>query len=302
MRNRSRLPLIALRAFEAAARSGGVRRAADELRVSQQLRLLETRLGVPLVTRGAGRHLTLTSDGTVLLGNLTAAFDLLEHSIGEVQAAHGSRRLRVRILPTLAIRWFIPRLGSFFERHGGIDVEVSTAAERECLLDPEDDFVAWHGRGDWPDVHFQMLFPDAFLPVCNQDLAATLNADRPALAGAIRLHSMLRPDAWRIWLDANGIAGIDPNAGPRFANASLAYQAAIEGLGVAIAQSAYVENDLLSGKLVAPWPDPVGTDEGYYLVCAKAKAGLPKHQAFLSWMRDCLRRDAERQTGHAAVS
>jgi len=291
MPNRSRLPLIALRAFEAIARLGGVRRAAGELcvtegAVSQQLRALETGLGVPLVTRGADRRLALTAEGAALLRSLTAAFDLMEHGVREAQAARASRRLRVRVLPTLAIRWLVPRLGSFFEQHGNIDVEVSTAAEREAVLGPEDDFVAWQGCGDWPDVHAELLFRDAFLPVCAPAMASTLTAPA-ALAQVTRLHSMLRPDAWRIWLAGSGVEGVDAQAGLRFASASLAYQAAIDGLGVAIAQRAYVKEDLRNGRLVAPWPRAISTEEGYYLVCPKEKAALPRHSAFISWIRSC---------------
>lgn len=292
MPNRSRLPLIALRAFESVARLGGVRRAAEELRVtegavSQQLRALEQALGVPLLLRNANRRLTLTEQGAGLLHNLTAAFDLMEHGVREVEAARSSRRLRVRVLPTLAIRWLIPRLGGFYQRYGEIDIEVSTAAERESVLGPEDDFVAWHGRGGWPGVRAVLLFQDALLPVCAPAAAAALT---PAgLAAATRLHSMLRPDAWRIWLEAKGMsAAVAPEAGLRFANAALAYQAAIEGLGVAMAQHAYVAGDLREGRLVAPWAEPVETAEGYYLLCAEEKAELPKHKAFLAWIRDCV--------------
>ncbi|MBR0663067.1 LysR family transcriptional regulator [Roseomonas hellenica] len=293
MPNRSRLPLIAFRAFEAVARLGGVRRAADELRVtegavSQQLRALEAALGVPLVWRNANRRLTLTEQGAGLLSNLTAAFDLMEHGVREVEAARSSRRLRVRVLPTLAIRWLIPRLGGFYQRHGDVDIEVSTAAERETVLGPEDDFVARQGRGGWPGVRAEPLFQDAFLPVCAPAAAKALRAPK-ALAKATRLHSMLRPDAWRIWLEAKGMTeAVEPEVGLRFANAALAYQASIEGLGVAMAQHAYVEADLRDGRLVAPWPDTVGTTEGYYLLCAEEKAELPKHKAFLAWIRDCV--------------
>lgn len=298
MPNRSRLPLIALRAFEAVARLGGVRRAAEELRVtegavSQQLRALEQALGVPLLLRNANRRLSLTEQGTGLLHNLTAAFDLMEHGVREVAAARSSRRLRVRVLPTLAIRWLIPRLGGFYQRHGDIDIEVSTAAERESVLGPEDDFVAWHGRGGWPGVRAVPLFQDALLPVC-APAAATALGTPAGLAAATRLHSMLRPDAWRIWVEAKGMsAAAAPEAGLRFANAALAYQAAIEGLGVAMAQHAYVAGDLREGRLVAPWPDPVESAEGYYLLCAEEKAELPKHRAFLAWIRDCVGEGAD---------
>jgi len=297
MPNRSRLPLVALRAFEAVARLGGVRRAADELcvtegAVSQQLRALETTLGVPLVSRGADRRLTLTEEGTALLRSLTAAFDLMELAVRDVQAARSPRRLRVRVLPTLAIRWLIPRLGGFFERHADINIEVSTAAERETVLGPDDDFVAWQGHGAWHGVHAELLFHDAFVPVCAASIAATLR-DPAALRSATLLHSMLRPDAWRIWLDATGVQGVDAMAGRHFANASLAYEAAIDGLGVAVAQRVYVEEDLRSGRLAAPFAGTVGTGQGYYLICEEERASLSRYQAFLAWIRDCVREGAK---------
>jgi DNA-binding transcriptional LysR family regulator len=293
MPNRSRLPLVALRAFEAVARLGGVRRAADELcvtegAVSQQLRALETTLGVPLVSRGADRRLALTEEGAALLRSLTAAFDLMELAVRDAQAARSPRRLRVRVLPTLAIRWLIPRLGGFFERHTDINIEVSTAAEREAVLGPDDDFVAWQGHGGWHGVHAELLFRDAFMPVCAAPIAAMLR-DPVALRSATLLHSMLRPDAWRIWLDGTGVQGVNATVGQHFANASLAYEAAIDCLGVAVAQRVYVEQDLRSGRLVAPFPGTVGTGEGYYLVCEEERASLPRYRAFLTWIRDCVR-------------
>ncbi|WP_188966008.1 LysR substrate-binding domain-containing protein [Neoroseomonas lacus] len=298
MPNRARLPLGALRAFESVARLGGVRRAALELcvtegAVSQQLRTLEVVLGVPLVSRGPDRRLTLTEEGTAMLRRLTPAFDLMESATRDAMTASGPQRLRVRMLPTLAIRWLVPRLGQFFERHGDINIEVSTAAERAAALRPDDDFVAWQGDGSWRGVHAELLFHDALVPVCSSHLARTAH-EPAALRSATLLHSMLRPEAWRIWLDGAGVEGVDATAGRQFANASLAYQAAMDGLGVAIAQRVYVEADLKSGRLVAPFERTVVSGEGYYLICEAERASLPRHQAFLSWIRDCVRKDMQK--------
>lgn len=260
--------------------------------VSQQLRALEIALGLPLVSRGSDRRLLLTEEGMALLRSLTPAFDLMESATRDAMAASGPQRLRVRMLPTLAIRWLVPRLGRFFERHGDINIEVSTAAEREAALRPDDDFVAWQGDGAWRGVHAQLLFHDDLFPVCSRHVADTLR-EPAALRSATLLHSMLRPDAWRIWLDGTGVEGVDATRGRQFANASLAYQAAIDGLGVAIAQRVYVEADLQTGILVAPFQDTVATGQGYYLVCEDERAHLPRYQVFLAWVRESVDRDLQ---------
>lgn len=290
MASRSRLPLFGLRAFEAAARLKGVRRGAAELfvtegAVSQQIRSLETMLGVKLFVRGEGRHIVTTEKGQVLLRGLTVAFDLMESAIREVQSKSGRERLRVRSPPTLAIRWLVPLLGEFYERHRDVEMEVSTTDGRISSLLPEDDFVIWHGRGDWKGVYTELLFRDELLPVCSPALAAKL-AQREALADVPRLHSIFYPEAWQIWLERNPVPGLEPTTGLRFASASLAYQGAIDGLGVAVAQLAYVREDLRSGRLIAPFMDPVQTDKGFYLICDQAKAPIPRYRAFIDWIAD----------------
>ncbi len=229
-----------------------------------------------------------------MLRRLTPAFDLMESATRDAMTASGPQRLRVRMLPTLAIRWLVPRLGQFFERHGDINIEVSTAAEREAALRPDDDFVAWQGNGAWRGVHAELLFHDALLPVCSSHVARTLH-EPGGLSSATLLHSMLRPEAWRIWLDGAGVEGVDAIAGRQFANASLAYQAAMDGLGVAVAQRVYVEADLRSGRLVAPFERTVASGEGYFLICEAERASLPRYQAFLSWIRDCVRKDTQKE-------
>ncbi|WP_374370689.1 LysR family transcriptional regulator, partial [Piscinibacter sp.] len=121
-------PLNAMRAFEAAARHGAIAKAAEELAVtpsavSEQVRLLEARLGVKLFHRRA-QGVTLTSEGAALLPGLTDAFDRL----AAVSDSLGERRKRTRVavslLPSLAAAWLVPRLPALRVDLPGIELHV----------------------------------------------------------------------------------------------------------------------------------------------------------------------------------
>ncbi|NMG01513.1 LysR family transcriptional regulator [Azoarcus taiwanensis] len=248
--------------------------------VSQQVRQLEDWVGVPLFER-AGRGLRLTIEGRQLSERLGPVFEQLERAITDVRSSAAPDHLRLRLAPTLAIRWLVPKLGDFIGRHPGLEVEVSTSAVAdEGALDGFDLTVRIHtSRPEREEA--LLLFRDAFTPVCSPETARQLRAPSD-LDRLPRLHSMIRPESWQIWLDGTGLA-LDPLAGPKFANAALAYQAAAEGLGVAIGQRVYVEADIEAGRLVAPFEGFVGSDMGYWLVNARHKSAWPKVRAFREW-------------------
>lgn len=283
--NRQRMPMNAVRAFEAAARLSSIARAAAELcvtsgAVSQQVRQLEAWIGVPLFER-KGRGLRLSAEGRQLSERLGPVFEQLEKAITDVRSSTAPNHLRLRLAPTLAIRWLVPKLGDFIGHHPELEVEVSTsaAADEGALAGFDLTVRIQPTQPEQEDA--LLLFRDAFTPVCSPETARRLRS--PADLDAVpRLHSMIRPESWQVWLDGMGLA-LDPLAGPKFANAALAYQAAAEGLGVAIGQRVYVQADLEAGRLVAPFPGFVGSELGYWLVNARYKSAWPKVRAFRHW-------------------
>ncbi len=279
--------LTAVRAFEAAARHKNLQRAAEELcvtrgAISHQVLQLEESLGVLLFSR-ARKQLALTAEGQRLAELLGVALDQINAALKATRAASSPNVLRLRMSPTLAIRWLVPRLADFSGTHPQIDVELSTASQDNAGLLDGVDFAIRLDQGDHrPDEDALLLFKDGLLPVCAPSIAAQLHA--PAgLASVVRLHSMMRLESWKIWFDDLGLP-IDPYAGPRFANAALAYQAAINGIGVAIAQSQFVEQDLKDGRLVAPFAHTATSATGYYLVNDASKRDWPKIKLFREWI------------------
>lgn len=281
------LPLVGLRSFEAAARHLSMKHAAAELgvtagAVSQQIRSIEGRIQVDLFRRGH-RQLELTNDGTILYRTLRRNFTEIEQALDQISSGPTSKKIRLKLLPSLAIRWLVPRLANFYGQHPGFDVEVATGMAVDDMAVDDVDFTCRLGTGDWEGLEATWLFRDAFIPVCSPTLAHKIKCISDLLRYPL-LHSMMRMDAWQIWFKHSGVDAFKPKAEIKFANAALAYQAAQDGLGIAMAQQAYVASDLATGRLVVPIGRTVHTSLSYYLVCPSHKAQHPKNRVFSQWI------------------
>ena len=283
-------PLNAVRAFEAVARNGSVTRAARELSVTQgavsrHVGALEHWLGARLVER-AQRGIRLTVQGAAYFRALRSALDQIDHATRQLQQSPDDNLLRLKLPPTFAIRWLVPRLAGFHALHPAIDVQITTSHER-ADFDREDIDACIHSeRESPPGPGFRRLLGEVLLPVCSPRLLQRgPRLEAPAdLAHHVLLCSLNRPDDWPAWLGAAGVPHIDGNSGLKFENAALAYQAAIDELGVMIAQRALVEEDLRTGRLVTPIAMPLRMPGGYYLAYSPHRPTSARVAAFEEWV------------------
>src|SRR5688572_20876117 len=280
--------LVALNVFECVARCGSVTLAAQALHVtpgavSQQVRQLERALQLELFARHH-RRLSLTDAGRVLAARLAESFAGIEAALIELTGDPASKRLRLRVTPTFAIRWLVPHLTGFYKQHPDFEIEVGTYALQDDVAIVDADFVVRHGRGDWLDATSDPIFEDALAPVCCPALARQLRTPKD-LAAQNLLHSMMRGDAWALWLEARGLAGLRPRRSIKLANAAVSYQAAIDGQGVALGQLRYLRDDLASGRLVRPFKPVLRTGAGYWLSFAPHRARHPNIKLFRDWIR-----------------
>ncbi|MFZ2650134.1 MAG: transcriptional regulator GcvA [Burkholderiaceae bacterium] len=283
-------PLNAIRAFEAVARNTSFTRAAHELSVTQgalsrHVGALESWLGAQLFRR-TQRGVELTTKGAAYFRTLRGALDQIDHATHQLQHSPDENLLRLKLPPTFAIRWLVPRLARFHALHPGIDVQITTSHD-SADFDREDVDACIHSdRAPPPGPGFRRLFGEVLLPVCSPGwLKRAPRLKDPAdLANHVLLCSMHRPDDWPAWLTAAGVPQVDGNSGLKFENAALAYQAAIDELGVTIAQRALVHDDLRSNRLVAPIPLPVRTPGAYYLAYAPLRPRSARLAAFENWI------------------
>jgi len=307
-------PLNALRAFESAARNASFTRAAQELfvtqgAVSRHVAGLEKWLGAKLFRR-TQRGIELTAKGATYFRILKGAFDQVEFGTRQLQEQGGANLLRLKLPPTFAIRWLVPRLARFHAQFPDIDVQIITSHDR-ADFDREDVDVGIHSDYTPPTTGYRRLFGELLTPVCSPRLPTR---ERPLKTPRdLRHHALLcsinRPRDWPAWLEAAKVDGIDGNSGLKFDNAALAYQAAVDELGVMIAQRVLVEDDLASGRLIEPIALRVPTQGAYYLAYAADRPKAPRVAAFEDWLMQetasaeaaSERRDASRDADRRAA-
>ena len=289
-----RLPsLNGLRAFEAAARHLSFTRAASELNVTQtaishQIRRLEQELGVRLFVR-QNRALELTTEARDYLPGIRAAFNDLRLATDRLLRRGQDNVLTVSTLASFAAKWLLPRLATFQEAHPGIDVRITTSTTLVDFRDGNVDAGIRYGRGHWPGLRADWLMADELFPVCSPALLAGKKPlRRPEdLADHVLLHSSAaNDDDWRLWLTAAGLpANLSKQPGITFDLVFMTVQAAIDGIGVAMGRTSYVEADIAKGRLVVPFKIALPADAGFYLVSPEAKADPPKLKAFRQWLK-----------------
>ncbi len=299
--------LGALRCFATAARLLSFTRAADALSltqsaISQQIRQLEKRLGYALFVRGH-RSLTLTREGEMLLEGTQRAFDEIETTL--VRIASTDEPVRVGCCPSFALHWLVSRLPDFHQHFERNPVQLN--AEFTAVGMPDDDTTGVdvairYSVDDFPltDVH-ALLLDEWLLPVATPTY---LQRNPAAAKGRIDKSCVLLHDAaawtgadasaeWRAWMTAVQPAAIRHVDGPHFNLASMAFSAALNHQGVAIARVSLLTNELRDGRLVPVVPVAVRSPASYWMISRSANS--PAASVFNAWLLQECRQFARRR-------
>jgi len=292
-------PLNALRAFEATARLNSVSQAAEALHVthgavSRQIKVLEEHLGVALFVKD-GRGIKLTDAGVRLRDASGEAFDrlrrvstVLSSDVSEAQFVLGSSG-------SLLARWFIPRLGRLKADLPELRLHLSAG---EGDLDPRRpglDALLVYAEPPWPaDMQVYVLAEERIGPVLSPHFAGfdrLRDAPANALLDEALLHTTSRPQAWPTWAGQQGLDPAGLQYGQAFEHLYYLLEAAVAGLGVAIAPQPLVADDLRAGRLSAPW--------GFSPTRAALALWVPRRAADgrAEQLAQWLRRELERQAG-----
>ena len=285
-------PLNALRAFEVAARYQNFSRAAEELHVTQgavsrHVKLLEQHLGIELFRRRP-QGLELTGPGRALLPELSASFERIAQAAKAV--VNHDEEIKIISSPTLATRWLIPRLLGFQERYPDFRASVGLfVSDYDEFYKSNSDvgIACFEFASTRPDDLEAVLIRREFLtPVCvprlrdgNPPLKKPSDLARHAL-----LFSVTDRKTWRRWLRAAEMTDVDFESGQTFSTMEMAVRASASGLGVAMGDLFLLDDDMASGRLVAPFDLVISEDTGYYLFCQRGRFEEPKIAAFRDWI------------------
>jgi len=288
---RRRLPsLQALRAFDAAARRLHFTHAAQELSVtpgavSRQIQVLEAELGVRLFDRHP-RNVALTDEGKAYAVEVAGALDRLELATNRIRVRPRMRPLSVCAYPTFALRWLIPRWRAFQQMHPAIDLQLTTSlAVVDAVRDGFDAVVRFSETVPTGEIGIE-LAPAEIFPVCSPALQGSLRKIEDLRRHAL-IESASRPRDWQRWFKAAGLAmdGKETNR-LKFESLSLAYQAAIEGVGLAMGIGCLIEDDLQMRRLVRPFDLVHRVPGAFYMLHAPGGRANPQLAALLDFLQN----------------
>lgn len=278
------LPLNALRAFEVSARHLSFTRAAEELNVtqaavSQQVKLLEERLRVPLFRR-LPRGLALTEEGLALLPHLAEAFGRIGSILSQFESGHLREVLNVAAVGTFAVGWLLPRLEDFRTQYPFVDLRLFTNNNRVDLAGEGLDFAIRFGDGAWHGTVAESLLETQHAPLCAPSFAAELRA--PGDLAKVSLLRSYRVDEWSRWFAAAHIQ--EPVVrGTVFDSSRTMADAAMQGLGAALLPVEMFERELREGRLIRPFDIGVATGR-YWLTWLKSKRETRAMRVFKQWI------------------
>lgn len=278
-------PLNALRAFEAAGRHESFTKAAEELNVthgavSRQVAQLEEWLGASLFRR-VYSQLALTDAGRVYLPEVTAALDRLS-IVSSQLAEQKPQRLHVDAPPTFTMRWMIARMSSFHRKHPGVEVRMTASIAPINFQEHRYDIAIRGAHAPIPGVVSHPFMTELIIAVGHADLFEGNGSPVPAdLSGHTLISYATEPYSWADWLEVVGQGGLKPAATLRFEQMYFALQAAAEGLGIVLVPLFLAIDDIIAGRLCAPF-GPLGAKQRrYYAIAAQSS---PVIEAFFEWL------------------
>ena len=287
----SSLPLLALRTFVEVGKLGSIKAAAESLHVtsgavSQQIRLLEERVGVALFIRDR-YGVRLTQAGASVHASLGDAFAQIDTAVDILQGHRGKATLTISTVATFAASWLVPRLGRFTDRHPEIEVRVEATSALVDLRRDHVDVALRHGLGSYPGLAVTWLMAPVFIPVASPSfvLSTPINTPQDCLHYPL-LHDADRAD-WGLWLTAHGVTeDARSQRGTSFEDDFLLIRAAEAGQGLALVPHVHAEEEIAAGRLVQvldkPWPGRFA----YYAVTRPECGQRSEIKAFLDWLID----------------
>ncbi|WP_343586512.1 LysR substrate-binding domain-containing protein [Herbaspirillum sp.] len=285
------LPLRAISVFHAAARSGSISAAAEELNVtpsavSQQIQALETHLGTSLMVK-IGRGVALTEAGERYFSMIAEEIDRISEATQSIRGLRPVTLLTVRATPTLSSKWLLPRLKGFLDANPGLEVRLNGTNEVTDFTRETVDVEIRHGRGQWPGLYTEGLAEELFFPVCHPGYAAPGSLEAEDLVHHRLIQSVKSQVQWPYWFSLNQLTPPNQMRRVLFDRSHMAIDAAADGIGMALESSLMMWRELRDGTLACPLRRPPRIAQTtQWVVCPVDSLRKKKVSLFLDWLRD----------------
>jgi len=294
--NEDRLPsLNAVRSFAAAGRFLSFTAAARALNVTQgaisrMVQALETELGVQLFERH-GRTITLTAAGVAYHREISDALARIAAASRSVRGFERAGILSLSVVPTLAMRWLVPRLQAFQRAYPDIQVDLIAGDGPIDFAADRVDMAVRHGAPPWPGATAARMMAEKVGVVCAPHLPGAGGFTGPAdLVGRPLLRHTTRPDGWLHYFEHFGQRAPDLSQAPGFEHLFMVAEAAASGMGLALMPLFLVRTELTTGRLIQPIAETLQPETAYYILHRPGAERTHKVRLFKAWL---LRQAAE---------
>lgn len=296
--NRRLMPdLVAIQAFECAARHASFTRAASELSltqsaISRQVKDLEDHLGTRLFER-IRQRIVLSEAGHRFLPEARRLLEQTEETmLRAMSSADSKSSLSIATLPTFGSRWLSPRLPDFLRSHPDAVVNVGSRSAPFDFEEENFEVAIHYGQPVWARGTCTYLCSESILPVASGKLAAQGAKITPAdLIDKPLLHLATRPKLWVQWFELAGLSREAAYRGHRFDQFSMIIEAATAGMGYALLPRYLIEQELESEILRVVVDLPLKTENSYYAVVPELKPQSAITQHFVTWLASQIQRD-----------
>ncbi len=278
-------PLRSLQVFEAAARLGNFTAAGEELGITQsgvsrQVSDLEATLGVALFLR-KGARLSVTPAGDRLARQLAKTFAQTWSAVADVKRS--DQVVTLSMLPSVATRWFAPRLADFQAANPDIDLRITASRHLVDFTSEGIDAAIRYSPAPTGDLEAFKLGTETITPVCSAGYAQQHRLNTPDDLYRATLLCGDLPEDWVSWFEAAGCMQ-PPPSGPRLGDDGAILQAAVDGQGVALGRSRLVADDVALGRLIAPFPVSLDASHAYWFVRPKDTSATRAIHAMREWL------------------
>ena len=282
-------PLASLRTFEAAARLGSFKQAAEELgltpsAVSHGIVALESWLGTKLFQRD-GRGVHLTAAGEAFLPYVSDALSMIAVGARRVSPLEEARRVSMSVAPTFASRWLIPRLAGFQAQHPEVTLHIDTSHSQVLFPHENIDLAVRMAAAPPPNVRSVLLFRETLRPVASPDYLASISGNDGSVlwekASLIHLGSVSQD--WEHWCERQRLE-VSPLGHVVLDTIRATLDAAVAGLGVALAREPLCTPEIEQGKVVPLGFKPLPIESGYWLTFPGGQEPRRDVAAFLRWL------------------
>ncbi|MCP4176282.1 MAG: LysR family transcriptional regulator [bacterium] len=291
-------PLKSLLAFEAVANQCSFTKAAKTLNlthsaVSQSIKMLEKYLSHPLFDRNT-HSVKLTKAGEMYFNEISKSLNIIRNASRQLSTDEHS--ITVNMQTSFAVRWFNSRLEEFMNRHHAIDLRVSTLRLKKLNNSDFDNYkidlaIDYGNNDDWPNCTSEKLLDDTLILAASPKIfkkAKTKLEDILRSNKCIFVSQISRKDDYKLWCNAHNIKEPNPASHIYYTSTTQGLNAAVQGMGIMVTHSVYIEDALTNGSLVKIPNSEVEVDKSYYLVHPENNKNVFTVNIFKQWIRSIL--------------